>query len=300
MFIHKSAEARLPGLTPIDPADGWLVSRWQLRQPRSVPPAPAAAYTGDPADAFWAFDGEMARAIHDHHAGHVGKKPQLLGFVQDGKTVPQVDRHEQVNLRFLPEEDGVSFSLETTFLDHVDDGSKNLARWTGLPAGTPLGHATGKTEVRRITGPFVETGPNRFAVRLNRTWIPSDPRHRQLWFAARNPGDGDYAPAVQQAMMVLPENEVGKPQRIDFPHPAPDGMKAVSEGVRLAATSDAGLKVRYYVREGPAVIEGDRLVPTRIPPRAKLPVAVTVVAWQLGNRNVNAAAPVAHRILFAR
>ena len=35
MFVRKSAEARLPGLKPLDPADGWLISRWQLRQPRS-------------------------------------------------------------------------------------------------------------------------------------------------------------------------------------------------------------------------------------------------------------------------
>lgn len=300
MFVRKAAEARLPGLKPVDPAQGWLVERWQLRQPRSVPPAPVTSYTGDSADAFWAFDEEMARAIHGHHAEHVGKKPQLLGFVQDGKTVPQVDRHEQVNLRFLPQEDGVAFSLETTFLDHVEGGSKNLARWTGLPVGTPLGHATGKTEVRRITGPFVETGPARFEVRLNRTWMPSDPRYRQLWFAARHPGDGDFAPAVQQAMMSLPVNDRGKPQVIDFPHPAPGGMTATSEGVRLAATSDAGLKVRYYVREGPAVIEGDRLVPTLIPPRAKMPVAVTVVAWQLGSREVMAAVPVERPILLTR
>jgi hypothetical protein len=35
-------------------------------------------------------------------------------------------------------------------------------------------------------------------------------------------------------------------------------------------------------REGPAEIQGDLLKLTAIPPRAKFPVEVTVVAWQFG------------------
>jgi hypothetical protein len=301
MFIRKSAEARLGDdgpLKPVDPDRGWLVQRWKLRETRSVPPAPATSYTGNREEAFWAFDEETARAIHEHHAEHTGKKPQLLGFVQEGKPVPQVDRHEQVNLKFLPAADGISFQLEPTFLNEVESGSGNLARWTGLPVGAPLGHSTSESKIVRITGPFAETGRNRFELRLNRTWIPGDRRHRQLWFAARNPGDGDYAPAVQQAMMTIPENTTGKPQTITFPFPG--NAPASVEGIHLAARSDAPLKVRYFVREGPAEV-GDRwLVPTRIPPRAKYPVKVTVVAWQLGNGEFRAAAPVEQTISLTR
>ena len=47
-------------------------------------------------------------------------------------------------------------------------------------------------------------------------------------------------------------------------------------------TSDCGLPVYYYVKEGPAEIEGNKLVFTRIPPRSKFPLKVTVVAWQYG------------------
>lgn len=42
--------------------------------------------------------------------------------------------------------------------------------------------------------------------------------------------------------------------------------------------------VYYYVKEGPAEIEGNRMVMTKIPPRTKFPVKVTVVAWQYGIR----------------
>jgi hypothetical protein len=40
--------------------------------------------------------------------------------------------------------------------------------------------------------------------------------------------------------------------------------------------------VLFYVREGPAEIEGNTLRFTAIPPRAKFPLRVAVVAWQLG------------------
>ncbi|MEO5712367.1 MAG: hypothetical protein ABIT37_02680 [Luteolibacter sp.] len=289
MFVRKSAEARLGdgGLKAVDPAKGWLVQRWKLREGRNVPPAPAASYAGDPDDAFWCFDREMAMATQNYQLENLGKKPQLLGFVQEGKTIPQVDRHEQVNLKFPPDDDGVSFSLATSFLAEVGADSKNLARWTGLPVGTPLGHSTSETEIRRITGPFAVVGKNRFELRLNRTWTPGDKRRDQLWFAACNSGDGDYAPAVQQAMMTVSANNSGAAQAITFAE-IPD-VKAGMAEMPLTATSDAGLKVRYYVREGPAEIDGGTLRFNAIPPRAKFPVKITVVAWQWGNAAVNTA-----------
>ena len=42
------------------------------------------------------------------------------------------------------------------------------------------------------------------------------------------------------------------------------------------------MPVSYYVREGPAEIDEDILRFTPIPPRAKYPVKITVVAWQYG------------------
>jgi hypothetical protein len=293
MFVRKSVAARMPDdgpLRKVDPSQGWLVQRARLREPRKIPPAPAASYSGDPDDAFWIFDREMAEATQHYRAKHIGKKPQLLGFVQEGKTIPQVDRHEQVNLKFLPEKDGVSFTLATSFLSEVEAGSKNLARWTALPVGSPLGHPTAETEIRRITGPFAVTGKNRFELRLNRAWIASDARRNQLWFVASNPGDAAYSGAVQQAMMTVSPNIGGKPQVIDFPQPA--DLTSARREIPLAAKSDAGLHVRYYVREGPAEIDGGTLKLTAIPPRAKFPVQITVVAWQWGDPQVNTAEPV--------
>ena len=292
MFLRKAAVARLPEnpgspLKAVDSSKGWLVQHWSLREGRTVAPAPVASYKGDAAEAFWAFDEEMALATQHYHAEHVGKKPQLVGYQQKGVTVVQLDIHQQVTLEWLPEKDGVSFSLQPVFLSKVEAGSKNLSRWTGLPVESPLGHSTTETTIVRITGPVAELGGNRFSLSLNRTSSTLDKRNTSMWFAARNPGDGDYAPAVQQALLPLPVYEKGKPQIITFPE-----LQDITEGESppsLAAVSDSGLKVRYFVREGPAEVVGDQLRLTPIPPKAGKSIKVTVVAWQYGTPQYNTA-----------
>jgi hypothetical protein len=291
MFIRKAAEARLPLdipvgeapiLKPIDPKQGWLVERWHRNQPRDIAPAPFASYKGDPRQAFWAFDKEMALATQNYRADQIGKLPQLLGFIQDGKVIPQSDTHNQVTLHFEPLSDGVTFKLSATFLDKVESGSKNLSRWTQLPPGSPLGHATGggPIVISPITGPVKQIDANNFAISLNRAASTVDKRAGDIWLLASQPGDARYKSIVQQALMRITPNTTGADQHITFP-----GISSQSVGtpsVKLAATSDAGTKVSYYVREGPAEIDGDTLAFTPIPPRAKFPVKVTVVAWQWG------------------
>lgn len=100
-------------------------------------------------------------------------------------------------------------------------------------------------------------------------------------------------------MIRVPQNTEGAAQKLSFP-PIPDA-KLGAKSVKLNATSDAGTKVYYYVLEGPAEVEGDALRFTPIPPRARLPVKVTVVAWQhglSGERKVKTAAPVAREFFL--
>jgi hypothetical protein len=55
------------------------------------------------------------------------------------------------------------------------------------------------------------------------------------------------------------------------------------------------------VREGPAEVDGDTLKFTAIPPKAKFPVKVTVVAWQHGRSSepkLKTAEPVAREFLI--
>lgn len=65
--------------------------------------------------------------------------------------------------------------------------------------------------------------------------------------------------------------------------PGLEDVKAGSAPVKLKAVSDRGLPVHYYVKEGPARIQGnDVLEFTPISPRSRFPMKVTVVAWQYG------------------
>jgi hypothetical protein len=306
MFIRKSAEARLPAeffadkppvLKLVNPTKGWLVERWHLNQPRMVKPAAFAKYAGDLHEAFWCFDKEMALATQNYYSDQPVKLPQLLGFVQDGKIVPQTDSLEQVRLKFEPQADGVTFNLSPTFLNSVETGSKNLSRWSCLPAGSLLGHATGggPIVVHKIIGPVEQAGANTFVVSLNRLNSTTDWRGSDIWLWASHPGDAKYKNIVQQALIKVPSFNEGAEQHITFPKIS--DQKAGTKALKLGAKSDSGREVHYYVREGPAEISGDELQFTKIPPRSKFPVEVTVVAWQLGrggDPKLKTAAPVEH------
>ncbi len=311
LFIRKAVEARLPqefspgqppALKPVYPRDGWLVQRWHLNQPRTVKPAPFAQYAGDKSEAFWAFDEETAWAIQNYRADQIGKTPQLPGFVQDGKIVPQTDTHQQVNLKFEPAADGVTFHLTATFLSTVDGGSHNLTRWTGLPAGAPIGHAPrGKIIISRISGPVEKINADTFRVRFDRIDSTTDWRNSDIWLLAEHPGDAKYKSAVQQALLRLPNFNVGAEQHITFAKIS--SQPAGTKSVQLRATSDSGRPVYFYVREGPAEITGDTLRFTPIPRRARFPVKVTVVAWQLGRSaapKLKTAAPVEREFFITK
>lgn len=271
-----------PELIPIDPTKtGWLADKWRLNQKPAAPAAPVGEYQGDPKQAFWFFDEELAKATEQYEAAYRGLKPQLAGYVQDGKMVAQNDSHLQVDLKFEPEADGVTFKLSGAFYDAVPSGSPRLPQWTGLPTNSPLGHApAGGVQIGRISGPVEQISADTFALRLQKENTARDTRY-ELVFAATHPGDREYRPAVQQAHMFVPaRNTQGAEQHISF-DPIPD-QPAGTKNVMLHATSDAQAPVYFYVREGPAEIDGQMLKFTQIPPRAKFPVQVTVVAWQYG------------------
>jgi hypothetical protein len=313
LYIKKAVQYRVPKnwdansppkLIPIDPTKtGWLVDKWRLNHEPAAPPAPVGEYKGDPKQAFWFFDQELARATEEYEAADRGLKPQLVGYMQDGKMVPQRDEHLQVDLKFEPEADGVTFKLSGAFYDAVPGGSPRLPGWTGLPVGSPLGHAanTSAISIDRICGPFEKISPDTFAVRFQKeTLLITNARQYELVFAATHPGDAAHKPAVQQAHMFVPaRNNAGTEQHITFPE-IPN-QKADTKSLKLNAISDANVPVYYYVREGPAEMNGDILKFTKIPPRAKFPVKVTVVAWQYGRSSepqLKSAEPVTRELLI--
>ncbi len=287
VYLRSAVQARLPmqsgPLKSVAPLkQGWLIDRWRMDKPPRAPAAPVGHYTGDMNETFWCFDGEQARATERLQATYCNKKTQLLGYVQEGKIVGQNPKaHAQVDLRFLPGSDGMTFKLTGGFLDTVPEGRP--VRWTGLPVGSPVGHAQGNGPVtlERICGPVVKISADTFAVNFYRMGMNNSKRSNEIWFMATHPGDTEYKRAAQQAVMHIPlRNEQGAEQRITF-QPIPD-QRAGTSSVRLQAASDAGVPVYFYVREGPAEVAVDMLTFTALPARAKYPVRVTVVAWQYG------------------
>jgi len=146
-----------------------------------------------------------------------------------------------------------------------------------------LGHASnGIISIDPICGPVKKLSADTFEVCFQKeTLQATNTKNYELVFAATQAGDAEYKPAVQQAHLYIPaRNTTGADQYLTFPA-IPD-QKVGIKTLKLQATSDVGVPVHYLVREGPAEVVGDTLNFTALPPQAKLPVKVTVIAWQYG------------------
>jgi hypothetical protein len=306
MFFRKAAKARLPRdagapLRPVNPQKGWRIDRWRKDLPPIAPSAPYAKYKGDPKQAFWGFDKEMAQATEEYYAAARGKKPQLVS-VTDSQSPVEKGVGEPVTPQFIPLADGISFRLKAAFVEVVPKDNGKARFWTGLPSGTPLGHAAnGPVVFSRSVGPAVQMTHDTFAIRFGRAEYTPDRRNNDIWILASHPGDENYKSAVQQAMVRISPNTQGVEQHINFPVIANQILSIKT--LKLGATSDAGLPISYYVVSGPAEIEGDTLQLTRIPPRSKFPLKVTVVAWQWGRSiepKVQTATPVTQEFFITK
>jgi hypothetical protein len=276
-----------PALKAVDPAEGWLVDRWRGDDPPLAPAATVREYRGPRAEAFWCFDEEMARITEAAYVRHRGKKAQQVDFVQAGEPAPISTTHVGVELNFLPESDGLTFRLEAEFITPLPPKAPVAAKDRPPPPvitlptiARPEAHGVGIVTISPITGPIRQIAPDIFQIAFNRTSSTTHKRDHEIWLLARHPGDAEYRGAVQQGRLRLPRHTEGKPQRISFPAIADQQPGAAS--IELKALSDAGVPVSYYVREGPAYLEGNTLRFTPVPPRARFPVRVTVVAWQFG------------------
>jgi hypothetical protein len=170
----------------------------------------------------------------------------------------------------LTEPDGITFHLKGILLDAVPE------TFVGAGAGEKLEKTPGTPVVEWTSGCIEPLGNGTFRVAVDRNW-PSV----ATYMAVRQPGTAAVRGVVQPAGFSVKEaNSEGKVQKITF-DPIPD-VKAGTVSVPLKAVSDSGLPVRFFVDSGPAVIEGDKLVFTKIPANAKLPLTVTVGAWQFG------------------
>lgn len=273
-------------LRPIDATrSGWLVDRWRLDKAPRFAAASVTDFSGDRGQTFWCFDEAEARATLDYQSRYQWKSPQLVGYRQAGVLVPQVrGTHQQVTLTWLPERglDGSIFRLEGAFLQEVPAGRPE--RWTRMREGDAIGHASAGEgiRIRPLCGPVESLGAGMFAIRFDRVGWENKKRSGEVWFQAEHEGDVRFKRAVQQAVMRVPvRNTEGAPQSITFPAVRDISVSNGAE-IRLMGESDSGERVSYLVRHGPVRVVGDRLEILPIPVRARLPLEISVVAYQWG------------------
>lgn len=281
LFIEKALKYRLPKqmdknkpvqLIPVNPQNGWLADRWHID---SVPNAKTALFTkyqGNRNNAFWYFDKEMAQKTEAIYARQRGKKRQYLGYCSANELISFNSKHFYGYVpAFKPDSDGVTFHLSAVFTDslHLNISDK---------------HANRKPVISRICGPVVKVNDSTFRIQFYRMGMDNPRRTAGICLMQANDGDKTYKSAVQQCLIKIPyRNTEGTSQVISF-----DSIQDVSfrtKFVKLNAKSDSGLKVYFYVQDGPAEIVDDKLIITKLPMSAKYPLNVTVVAWQYG-RNI--------------
>lgn len=281
LYIDSLCRHRIaPGgtLRPVNANEGCIVD---VQLPLPVLPLKMKRYAdaqGDERNAPFFIDRETAAAAIElmSRPGSWQRRRQVVAFANlDGMpaaiTAAGNGIASPVPCEF--EADSVTIKrIETTFLKKLPDNFDQAGQ------GITFGHAaTGERTLEWVSGMLKPAGDGKWRIQLDRAheW----PGQARNFIVVRHPGDAEYRPSVQPARFVPPEYK-GRPRTITFP-PIADCTTATKE-IALRATTTDGDKAFYYVRSGPAKIEDGKLVLLPLPPRAKLPAKVTVVAWQLG------------------
>jgi hypothetical protein len=270
-YIEQAVKARCdgsPSLKPVDLTAGFVAD---LPVPGHEGTSIAPATAQDPRP--WFFDQATAQEAQQIASINWKAESQLPVILDEqGKAVPN-DFRGIIKLKSVPfEADGLTFSLRCDLADTIPDGF--------VHAGAKLAKAPGIPTVEWLMGPLEPLGGNRFRIALDRSWLGG----RSACLAIRHRGTEfirDVVHPVYVDMNAL-RNTAGTRQKIAFP-PLGD-VPVGTAAVPLVATSDAGLPVSFFVVAGPAIVQERKLVFTPIPPRSRLPVTVTVAAWQWGHR----------------
>ena len=301
LTADDAEEGKSVELKAVNPRDGWLAQRWvrgdgatgemrnasSVTPPRRVKPAPYAQYKGDPHDAFWYFDREMAELTETIYRDEQNKEPSYVSFVQEGKLLSYDENaHVRITARFRPEADGLTFRMKAV---HTDSTYRTIVEKAGVT----------QPKITRICGPVEQVDDTTFRVSFYRMGMYNRRRTTGITLLASFDGDKERKSAVQELSFDIPYRHTeGRRQHILFPD-IPD-VKLGTEIVKPEAVSDCVRPVSYYIKEGPAEVKNGQVVFTPIPPRTRFPVKVTVVAWQYGLDGVVQTAEPVERTFYIR
>lgn len=294
VFLEKAAALRLPSPSPspsglesmepvvlkkVDVKGGWLAATWEPTGQKRPKPAPYGSYRGNPHEAFWYADEEMARLTEAYYARSLGKQLPYLGFEYEGALMPyDPNGHARYELRLTGDaslDAALRFKLEAHFLD-----STRTHMYTASDGPAALDASV--ISVDRICGPVEKESDSTFLIRFYHMGLNNPRRTAEIWLLAHTPSNNRYKSAVQQIRVVFPFSFSETEGRTIVLDALPNIDASVAElPLRAHSTLNLDLPIYYYVKEGPAKVVGDRLVLTGIPPRSRFPLRVTVVAWQL-------------------
>jgi hypothetical protein len=272
-FITKVADKRLPKgewdgqsplpLKPLKREDGWLADRWHRNAIPTALTDTWRSYGGNRDSAYWYIDEDMARRTEAVYNRERGKKRQYLGVMQNGHILKPGEP-----LAFTTDGRNIDVHARVVFTDST---------YTQLSEA----HTIEPIHLKRYAGEVRIVNDTTFRLSFYRPGTRHS-RAGTIGMFAFAESDMFYGHAVCPFAWRMPRSLTdGKPQNIIFAKP--EDVQEGTAGITLHATSDAGLPVQYYVRSGPAYIEGNQLIFTPIPPGADYPVKVTVVAWQYGS-----------------
>jgi hypothetical protein len=129
--------------------------------------APFGAYKGDRATSSWVFDQEMAEVTESYYANARGKKEQYIGLVQENDTIVPHGNHAQYKLKFIPNQDGVTFKIKPFFSDS-----------TKVKAATK--HASTPLKLDIITGPAKKLNDSTFKIHFDRLGFDNTKRSNHI------------------------------------------------------------------------------------------------------------------------
>ncbi len=178
------------------------------------------------------------------------------------------------------------FAVKHLFLDSVPTAFQGAGAALSRPASEPV--------VEWLCGPYKPLDGEKFEIALDRTWKSG----AASYMVVRHDAVLGIRFGVQPVSVRLLEISEGAPQKIRF-DPIPE-VKAGARSVPLRAKSDVGLPVKFVVISGPAIVRGNQLEFTRIPPRTRFPREVTAASWQWGRPEEPKvkAAPVVRQIFW--
>ena len=313
MFLQKTARAIVPegvalngpiALKKLAPTDGWLTGPAGCLDKPEDKPMPMAQFAGDlmKEHKMWFIDQEMADFAYGYHTSYAkrnGKFQQVMFLDKDKKPFNVFWGEGGGELKRCEILGPNLFRLGKGFWNKVP-GNYLTEK---VKAGAPVEHSATRSIVRTHTGESAvirsDAADNfTFSLKLGKIGYVIG---NMPYFYQQNYGEDGYVYAQVPLRFWYPKQERKAEQMLTFP-PLHD-MKVGDQTQKLVATSSAGLTVDYLVVEGPAVIDGDTLVLTDIPPRTKFPIKIRVAATQPGTYAgtlYNTAKPVEQSVILKK